>query len=367
MTNPFAARARAEGRRARSTQVPGGAAFEKGGFGMVHIVTTLLQSLKSTFDEGDYTNSNMASFRGIFGAVLSAAYFFTNVAAAHAGEAGFWEQRRAARRPDRDAGLFAATGAAASLPFDRLFGEGATSSQPSPKILNTPLGPDLGAALQPFGAVGDVRAGAPGAPLVVLIQDVHTEDAAQVNIGRLLGALAEKGVTTAALEGAWVPLETERFRRHPSPPHLARAAEFFRAEGYLSGPEWAALALPQAPVLTGVEDKALYYANVRVARRCVAEGPRARAAVEDLRRRLAPLKKRVYTPALVDWDARRADFHAGRGKIGDYARFLAPHATGPSLRAFIEALDAEARLDFARAERERRRDARATDGPVEPR
>jgi hypothetical protein len=150
-------------------------------------------------------------------------------------------------------------------------------------------------------------------------------------------------------------LETERFRRHPSPPHLARAAEYFRAEGYLSGPEWAALALPQAPALTGVEDKALYYDNVRVARRCVAEGPRARAAVEDLRRRLAPLKKRVYTPALVDWDARRADFHAGRGKIGDYARFLAPHATGPSLRMFIEALDAEARLDFARAERERRR------------
>jgi hypothetical protein len=297
----------------------------------------------------------MGSLRAIFSGALSAAYFFTNVAAAHAGETGFWEQRRAARRPDRDAGLFAATGAAASLPFDRLFGEGATSSQPSPKILNTPLGPDLGAALQPFGAVGDVRAGAPGAPLVVLIQDVHTEDAAQVNIGRLLGALAEKGVTTAALEGAWVPLETERFRRHPSPPHLARAAEYFRAEGYLSGPEWAALALPQAPALTGVEDKALYYDNVRVARRCVAEGPRARAAVEDLRRRLAPLKKRVYTPALVDWDARRADFHAGRGKIGDYARFLAPHATGPSLRMFIEALDAEARLDFARAERERRR------------
>ncbi len=315
----------------------------------------MLQPLKSTFDEGDYTNSNMASFRGIFGAVLSGVYFFTNVAAAHAGEAGFWEQRRAARRTDRDAGLLTAASPASALSFDRLFGEGASSSQPSPKILNTPLGPDLGAALQPFGAVGDVRVGAPSAPLVVLIQDVHTEDAAQINVGRLLGALAEKGVTVAALEGAWVPLETDRYRRHPSPPHLARAAAFFREEGYISGPEWAALALPQAPVLVGVEDAALYHANARAARRCVTEGPRARAAVEDLRRRLAPLKKRVYTPALTDWEVRRAVFHAGRGKIGDYARYLAPHGDGPALRAFVAALDAEARLDFARAEDERRR------------
>lgn len=297
----------------------------------------------------------MASFRGFFGVVLSGAYFFTNVAAAHAAEAGFWEQRRAARRADADAGLLETPAAASSLSFDRLFGEGATSSQPSPKNLMTPLGPDLGAAVQPFGALGDVRLGAPAAPLVVLIQDVHTEDAAQINIGRLLGALAKKGVTTAALEGAWTPLDTADYRRHPSPPHLARAAEYFRTEGYISGPEWAALAEPAPPRLVGVEDAALYRDNVRAARRCVTEGPRARAAVDHVRRRVEPLKKTVYSPALAEFDLRRSEFHAGRGKVGDYARFLSPHAEGPALRGFVAALELEGRIDFARAERERRR------------
>lgn len=297
----------------------------------------------------------MPSFRRIFGVVLSGAYFFTNVAAAHAAEAGFWEQRRAARRADADAGFLEPPAAASSLLFDRLFGEGVSSSQPSPKILNTPLGPDLGAAVQPFGALGDVRLGSPTAPLVVLIQDVHTEDAAQTNIGRLLGALAEKGVGTAALEGAWVPLDTARYRRHPSPPHLARAAEYFRREGYISGPEWAALAEPAPPRMVGVEDAALYDDNVRAARRCVVEGAEARAAVDRWRRLVDPLKKSLYAPALAEFDRRRAAFHTGGGKVGDYARFLSPFAGGPALRRFVAALDLEARIDFAQAERERRR------------
>jgi len=348
--------ARQHERRARKIDDPAaGAAVKKRGFGKGHIVTTLLQGLKSAFYYGDYTNSDMASIRRIFGVVLSGAYFFTNVAAAHAAEAGFWEQRRAARRADAAAGLLETPAAASSLSFDRLFGEGVSSSQPSPKNLNTPLGPDLGAAVQPFGALGDVRLAAPTAPLVVLIQDVHTEDAAQVNIGRLLGALGKAGVATAALEGAWVPLDTARYRRHPSPPHLARAAEYFRTEGYISGPEWAALAEPAPPRMVGVEDAALYHDNARAARRCVTEGPTARAAVERLRRRVVPLKKTVYSPPLAEFDFRRSEFHAGRGKVGDYARYLSPHAEGPALRGFVAALDLERRIDFAQAERERRR------------
>ena len=349
-------RARQHERRARKIDdQTAGAAVKKRDFGEGHIVTTLLQSLKSVFRVGDYTNSDMPSIRGPFAVALSGVYLFTNVVAAHAAETGFWQQRRAARRADAAAGLLDPSAAASPLSFDRFFGEGVSSSQPSPKILNTPLGPDLGEAVQPFGALGEVRLAEPSAPLVVLIQDVHTEDAAQINIGRLLGALAQKGVTTAALEGAWTPLETAVYRRHPSPSHLARAADYFRAAGYISGPEWAALAEPTPPRMAGVEDPALYYENVRAARRCVREGPRTRAAVDGLWRSIEPLKKNIYSPALAAFDHHRTAFHAGRGKVGDYARFLAPHGDGPELRGFVAALDLETRIDFAQAERERRR------------
>ena len=104
--------------------------------------------------------------------------------------------------------------------------------------------------------------------------------------------------------------------------------------------------------MAGVEDPALHYENVRAARRCVREGPgrgRPSTAVAVDR---AP--KNIYSPALAAFDHHRTAFHAGRGKVGDYARFLAPHGDGPepgglSRRWILK------RGSISPAERERRR------------
>jgi hypothetical protein len=137
----------------------------------------------------------MRSFRRGWAAACAAAYFVTNVAAAHAVEKSLWEERRVALRRT----TWGARGApvallplAGSLP---VFDGGSTPSQPPSNFFKAAVPFDVVSTALPFGAVSEMHEGRPGAPVVFLVQDVHGNDGAQKNIGGLLTDWAARGVT----------------------------------------------------------------------------------------------------------------------------------------------------------------------------
>lgn len=292
---------------------------------------------------------------------LAGATFITNVAAAHAVEKSLWEERRSARDgAPRYAGLLPPAPGAFAGPGSTLFDGGSSPSQPPSNFKHLALPFDLASAVLPYGAIGEVREGRREAPVVFLVQDVHGNDGAQKNIGGLLGELSNRGVTLAGVEGAWGPLRLDPFRRHPSPPTVARVAESFRQSGRLSGSEWAGLTAPRPPRLVGVETRALYQANVAAARECVARRPAAASFLRTLAENLRTQKQRLYSPPLKAFDLHREAFEDGREGFSPYARFLsrlsgAPALAGPQVKKFLTVLDWEARLDLKRVEADRRR------------
>lgn len=312
------------------------------------------------FRPNHYTKDKMLRFRRVGAASVAGVYFLTNVMAAHAVERSLWEERRAAlNQASFDARLV-------SVPQSprrwdpTLFDGGSTTSQPPSNYLKRAVPFDVASAVLPYGAIGEVQQGRPGAPVVFLVQDVHGNPGAQKNIGGLLGALSARGVALAGVEGAWGPLDLSAYHRHPSPKAVSLVADALLASGRLSGSEWAGLTAPSPPTLVGVESQNLYHANVTAARECVARRPAVASFLRSLDHVLQAQKERRYSPELKLFDRRQKDYHAGREGLADFSHYLsglpgAEDRAGAQIKMFLQALEWESRLNFDRIEAERRR------------
>ncbi|MBL0359814.1 MAG: hypothetical protein IPP70_01900 [Elusimicrobia bacterium] len=145
-------------------------------------------------------------------AFLTGVYALVNVAAAHSAESAFWAERRRAGREKHAALLARSTGrgeASLSVRFalpPLRPGPGAPGSpwpHGAPDFSDGPfavLTPDLGTVQSVSPKTRADR------PVVLLVQDLHQNEGAQRNIGKLLHRLTETGrLDWVALEGAAGP------------------------------------------------------------------------------------------------------------------------------------------------------------------
>jgi hypothetical protein len=222
---------------------------------------------------------------------------------------------------------------------------------------------DLLAALPP--SLGTIRkislppAGSRTAPIVVHIQDVHRNLEAQRRIAGLIQNLIDhRQADLVALEGSEGPYDLDRFRRFPDRESLRLAADDMLADFQITGPIHTALTSPaNIPPFVGVDDEAHYAANVEAFRRASPRLADVKARLALDRSELEREKERVYSPALLSLDRQTRAYHERRLSLGDYVRVLARGAPSltPALRDFLEALRAEAILDFRAVERQRAR------------
>lgn len=299
-------------------------------------------------------------------AFLTGVYALVNVAAAHSAESAFWAERRRAGREKHAALLARSTGrgeASLSVRF------ALPPLRPGPAAPGSPWphgAPDFSDG--PFAVLtpdlGTVQSVSPKTradrPVVLLVQDLHQNEGAQRNIGKLLHRLTETGrLDWVALEGAAGPVRFDRWRSYPRRDVVLNVADFLLANHRLSGPVHAVLVSTAAssPV-DGVDSLSLHAANVDAYRRARDRAPGLR---KDLIRQRTAHREGIaqLNPALRRFVHSTQAVEDGTASLGTHARALAAllpvEDLPPAFREFVRVLEMESALDFPGVEAERAR------------
>jgi hypothetical protein len=193
------------------------------------------------------------------------------------------------------------------------------------------------------------------------IQDVHQNSDAQNNISRALQQLIkDEKIQLIALEGAFEPLNVERFRQFSHRDTVQTVADYFLDENKISGPIHAAFvsAKPMPPIL-GVDDPVRHRANVEAYRQSIPKQEELKRFVADRKKEMRSEKKRVFNPNLFQFDETVEAYQEGRLALGQYAKNLIhhgpPHPKFNAVRDFTTALGMEKSMDFKQVEIDRKR------------
>jgi len=302
---------------------------------------------------------------------LSTVFAFTQVLFAHVPTVSVWESRRAAHaRPadDRLARLMEATtpisainsASRAAAPISNRY-LAAFNANPAAAFLKL-LPPEIVTVrdlVLPTGVAGPLA----GRRFIV-VQDVHLNADAQRNIAdllfRLMGA-DQAGIV--AVEGAVGLFDLARFRSYPDRSVTDAVARAFLVSNRIGAPSFAGItSKANPPLFWGVDDAEHYDRNVDAYRAGLKARPGADDALSAEATRLSTAKQIVFTPALNAIDAATSAYESGEKGLGDHLEFLSgigalelmPAAAQTVAHRFLDAWRLERRLDFDRADRERR-------------
>lgn len=162
-----------------------------------------------------------------------------------------------------------------------------------------------------------------GDRMVIHIQDVHMNEDAQKNIAGLINYLAKsRGVKLINVEGASRELVHRPLSLYPDARARELVAGYFLKEGFLAGPEYAAITGNSGLRLFGIEDKALYEANRKVFLEALEYKKRNEQALSKLRVRMVKLGRYVFPEDFQKVTEGHNNFEDRRVKLTDHVRFL---------------------------------------------
>ncbi len=216
----------------------------------------------------------------------------------------------------------------------------------------------VGAIPQNRGTVRDIFTPAqPSRDPVVLIQDVHMNAEAQLNLADVInGLIFQAHIRKLAVEGASAPFDFDASRRLADKKLRTELAEAFVKKNLMGVASYVGISNDATPPIVGVDDAVHYTANVDAYLASRADKKNAQRDLADAKRSLQEEKVRVFSPQLLAFDALRNDYHEGRITFGPYLKKLMALTpdTDFVIEQFLQAYEMEGSLDFNRVESERR-------------
>ncbi|MBV9080114.1 MAG: hypothetical protein JO102_03225, partial [Elusimicrobia bacterium] len=324
------------------------------------------------------------SIKKVFAGALAAFYLTSSVALTYAQESNIWADRRRHPDPPMDTRLAALPASMRGVgPSDLLrqipalnrplaaIGQPLTSSTAS--RLPRQVAPFIDAIPLNQASIHEIYLPptvGPAGPLVVLIEDVHLNKEAQLNIAGVLASLCDKAVEEApgapfvvGVEAAFGPFDFKPFRVFADKAAAKAVAAAFLDANKIAAPSYVGItAARDLAGFAGVDDEAHYRANVEAYRTASAVRPRVAEALAKSRIALAGEKARALNPDLARFDGLRSAYHNGGMGLGDYvsalSRFNGAKEDGSAdldlvTEQFLDAFKIEKSLDFSRVERER--------------
>ncbi len=200
--------------------------------------------------------------------------------------------------------------------------------------------------------------------IVVHIQEAHTNYEGQQHIITILEELiAHHGLKLILVEGSEGDASLTYLRKYGPPENRRQVAEKYLKAGIISAEEYLDIVSDDPLILWGVEQRALYDANVKVFLETESIRASARPLLESILASCQELESRLMNPAAVELAAKAKAFEAHELDLADYAQALAAFAERagsaleryPHLQRFLEVhrLESEINVEEARAQQQR--------------
>ena len=201
----------------------------------------------------------------------------------------------------------------------------------------------------------------PASPLIVHIQEAHTNLESQRHLAAILERLVERhGGKLILVEGGFGDVSLSYLRDFGSLDNRKAVAEKYLKLGILSGEEYFDITSDRPLTLWGVEQEDLYQHNVQAFMEVELLQAAARPTLASLREAVDALKPVVSDPALLELDAKRTAFNQEQLKLADYAEWLdslakqraMPQDGSPELGRFLEVHRLEQALKLDQVQKE---------------
>ena len=195
--------------------------------------------------------------------------------------------------------------------------------RPGTPLVRPDLNPYLITVPAEYGNIEEVYQGAPDAPLIVHIQNVHANYKAQLNIKNILDHLVGKHqFSLIQIEGAVAKVDPEILK----PSYLEEAnlklADLLLREGRITGAHAFAIETDRPVELYGIEDFGLYTENLKIFKAIYAHREEVNAYFSNAHRMVNRIGRTLLTPGALDFTRKKESF--SRDEIGllDYLVYL---------------------------------------------
>ncbi|MFH1304811.1 MAG: cellulase family glycosylhydrolase, partial [Candidatus Omnitrophota bacterium] len=200
---------------------------------------------------------------------------------------------------------------------------------------------------------------------IIHIQDAHASLSAQYSIVKLLDSLVTNyDLSLIALEGANGFVDTSLLKTFPDKAIRDETAGFLMKEGRMSAGEFFSVTRDADGVgLYGVEDDALYRANLESFKKVAKERAERVENINGLLRQVNALEEKVSSEALRGLNRKSILHRDGSLSFTDYWKHIAELAekkkvklpAGRELSKLLESIRLEGSIDFKKANTERRK------------
>jgi len=171
--------------------------------------------------------------------------------------------------------------------------------------------------------IDDFFSAGPDAPLIIFLQDAHTNPSAQLNIARALDHLLRDGsVSTVYLEAGKGDVSLTDLKTSISPEARRSVGLSHLKKGLLQGVEYANLTSEQPFSLWGVENRALYERSLRVYRDAAVDRERSLAALAKISAAHAVVREATFGPELLEWDQAARAYASGEMPAAKFAELI---------------------------------------------
>jgi len=204
-----------------------------------------------------------------------------------------------------------------------------------------------------------------GDEVIINIQDAHASLAAQYSIAKLLDSLvANYDLEFIAIEGGSGYIDTSLLKTFPDKKVRDKAANILMEEGHMSAGEFFAVTHDESEIdLYGVEDDALYNANVESFRAVAGDRIERVDNINKLLKELENIERKVSSNELYTFSENCARHRDGEFSFSDHWKYIENLAENkkikfnpePELAKLVEAIRLEKTIDFSKANTERKR------------
>ncbi|HTL70163.1 MAG TPA: hypothetical protein VL404_02610, partial [Candidatus Eisenbacteria bacterium] len=198
--------------------------------------------------------------------------------------------------------------------------------------------------------------------VIINIQDAHSKLGAQESITRILDNLVKNyNLNVVALEGGEGRVDSSVLSSFPVEEVRRKAGEFLMREGRISAGEFYSIVSKDSVRFYGVEDEKLYNENLDSFKILIEKKASIRKELKGLKRAVAELQGKVYSPALREMTGRKLLHKNGDIQFTDYWQYFSAlasangvdYAVYPNLRKLASTVELEKEIDFKKAGAER--------------